>query len=798
MRSKLIKNALILFVLVFGLSTASIGQSLQDLQKLSPEQLMKLKSSPAAQKYLKDQQATGGDIALNPRDTMSKYDIYNAQIDGSKQYYDQYTDREDTVKIDLRPIKATVFGQDLFNKKLLNFAPSVNAPTPSDYVLSAGDELYLNYWGVAEGEHTLTITKEGSVIVPNVGMIPVMGLTIAQAEQRIKSRMTETVSGLENGTVNLTLSLSKVRSIKVNIVGEAMLPGTYNLSSFSSLFNALYLAGGVNDIGSLRNIKLYRGGKLTATLDVYDYLINGRNDVNVRLENDDMVIIEPYTKRVSVRGMVKRPLIFELRDKEKLGDLITYSGGFLANAYTENLKVSRPDENSLFLSLVTIPSAEIKTTELRDGDVVTVEAKNGNYNNAVEVRGPVWRPGIYALDGKTKTVGEIVKMAQGVKPEAFLGRAHIFRLNEIDGRSDIIAVNLGEIINGTTTDVNLQKDDILFISDANKMNDKFTISVKGKVQHPTTNMPYSRNMTLKDALIIAGGLNEAAAFSKVDVARRIRDPYSVEETPTKSQIFTFSINGDLSLDEGSDDFVIEPFDIVTVRQSPAYQIQRNLLVDGEVLFPGEYTIASGKERISDAIKRSGGLTSKAFIKGAYLSRKMTEDEAIRRKTSDELMDVDGSVTRTINKRGVNQYYTVAIDLKAALADTSSIANIQLIEGDILTIPSNPDVVRISGHVQYPNNVSYASGLSVRKYIRQSGGFRKRAARDKIYAVYMNGSVKPLSKYAKDIDPGCEIIVPERPDKSMKSAATTGLIISSFSALSTVAAVVISAVNTSSK
>lgn len=789
MRSKSIKNALVLFAVTFSVSLASFGQS------LTPEQMMMLQNSPEAKKYM-NMQGKGNvamPVAIDPADTVSKYDLYNAQIDGSKEYYDQYTDKDIANKTAIKDVRSEVFGQDLFNKKLLNFAPSVNSPTPSDYILSAGDELYLNYWGVAEGDHTLTITKEGSVMVPNVGMIPLIGLTIAQAEQRIKSRMTETVSGLESGTVNLTLSLNKVRSIKVNIVGEAKLPGTYNLSSFSSLFNALYLAGGVNDIGSLRNIKLYRSGKLVATLDVYDYLINGKQDVNVRLENDDMVIIEPYNKRISVQGAVKRPLIFELKEKEKMGDLINYSGGFLANAYTENIKVRRPSENNLFMSLVTIPGSEINTTDLQNGDIVSVESKNDSYDNAAEVRGSVWRPGNYALDKNTKTVGDIVKLAQGVKPEAYLGRAHIFRLNQTDGRNDIIAINLGEIINGTTTDVPLQKHDVLFISNATKMDENFTIAVKGNVLHPTKEMPYSRNMTLKDALTIAGGMTEAASLSNIDVARRIRDPFSMEESQSKSQIFTFGINDNLSLSKGSEDFIIEPFDIITVRKSPAYQVQKNILVDGEILFPGEYTITTGKERISDIVRRSGGLTSKAFPKGAYLSRKMTGDEVARKRAVNQIMSVDGSVTSGINNVKVNQYYTVAIDLPAAMADTSSIANIQLVEGDILMVPSNPDVVRISGHVQYPNSVSFMPGANVKKYIKQAGGFRRRAARADVYMVLMNGSVKPVSRCSKGVEPGSEIIIPIKPDKSVQSAATTGIIISSFSALSTAAALAVSAI-----
>lgn len=796
MNFKSIHYTLIAATLTLGLIISASAQTLPNGQKITPEQMMMLKSMPEAQKYLKQQSegAEGeiGDFEL--MDTTSNYDLYNTQIDGSKQYYDKYSDREDTVKLDPRFEPTRIFGQNIFNKKLLNFAPSVNSPTPSDYVLSAGDELYLNYWGVAEGRHTLTITKEGSIVIPNVGMIPVMGLTISQAEQRIKSRMSETVSGLEDGTVDLALSLNKVRSIKVNIVGEAKLPGTYSLSSFSSLFNALYLAGGVNDIGSLRKIKLYRAGKLTATLDVYDYLINGKQDVNVRLENDDMVIIEPYGKRVEVKGMVKRPLIFELKENEKMGDLITYSGGFLAKAYTENIKVRRPDENSLFMSLLSVPRSEIQTTDLLNGDIVMVEAKDSTYSNAVEIRGSVWRPGTYALGEKTATVGDIVKLAQGVKPEAYLGRAHIFRVNQKDGRNDILAVNLGEIIRGTMTDVPLQKDDILFISNATKMDQKFTVAVMGDVLSPVNDMPYSRNMTLKDALIIAGGFNESAALSRIEVARRIKDPFSTDENPTKSKIYTFSINDDLSMSEGSEEFTIEPFDIITVRRSPAYQTQKNLQISGEIMFPGQYTITTGKERISDVIRRSGGMTSKAYVKGAYLLRKLSQDEAIRKETVNQIMSIENTITKNFKKTNINGTYTVAIDLPAALADTNSMANIKLVEGDMIVVPTNPDVVSIAGQVQYPNSVSYMPNASVKKYIRQAGGFRKRAARDNIYVVYMNGIVKPVSAYSKSIDPGCEIIVPQKPDKSAAAMATTGIIISSFSALSTAAAVAVSAIN----
>lgn len=686
--------------------------------------------------------------------------------------------------------KTKIFGHELFSKRNLTFAPSLNIAPPANYILSSGDELYINLWGAVELEYTLKVAKDGTINIPNVGFVPVAGLTIAQAEQRIKSRLVSAVDGLSDGSVNIKISLGEIRAIKVNIIGEASLPGTYTLSSLSTLFNALYVAGGPSEIGSIRNIKLYRAGKQIAVLDVYDYLLNGKQDVDVRLEDNDMIIVEPYNKLVGVSGYVKRPRIFELKDNEPLGQLINYAGGYKAGAFDENLTIRRKGMGGLQASIHTVERDNVPTYALMDGDSVTVEGIDGSFSNKVVVDGAVWRAGEYELGGGVQTVGELVRAARGLRDNAFLGRAQLFRV-KADGRKQIISLNLGELMEGRVEDVPLYKNDSLVVRYGDRMDEDFSVRVYGEVLSPVS-VAFNQGMTVADLIMIAGGLKESAALSRIEVARRVRDPYALKDNNVKAEMFTFEITDDAALTAESAEFKLEPYDIVYVRRSPGYQEQLEVSLRGEVIFPGNYVLTSTGDRLTDLLRKSGGFTQQAYIRGAFLKRKVTEDEQSKAESLKTVNAEALGVKVEVTEQG--EFYSVGIDLEAALRDTLSAANLVLQPDDILFIPNMNSVVRISGAVQYPNTVSYVGGAKLSHYISQAGGYTKRANRKNSFVVYMNGTLKSrcvLKKMA--LEPGCEIVVPTKPDRPGNGMAAITAVVSLTSALTTVAALVVSLV-----
>ena len=516
-------------------------------------------------------------------------------------------------------LKNQVFGREIFSNKNLSFEPNMNMPTPRNYPLSAGDEVLIDVWGDSELNLKLTLSPEGTIIIPNVGPVALSGLTIEEAENRIKQElgkiMWNLVDGKEPNTF-VSVGLGKIRSIKVNIVGEAVAPGTYTLSSLASLFNALYAAGGVNDIGSLRNIRVYRNNKEIANLDVYDYLLNGKYDTNIRLEDNDMIIIEPYEQLVNTHGKIKRNRTFELRKGETLEDLLKMAGGFTGDAFTEDVTIKRKSGSRY--QIATVTAEEFPTFVLQDGDSLLVDSVIPFYDNRITITGSVWRPGEYELSPKVHTVKQLIKQAAGLKGDEFIGRAHLTRLNP-DFTSTVIAIDIQGIMNGEIPDMELQKEDKLYIPSLFELREPYTVKVGGAVNNPDTVIPFSKNMTVEDAIILAGGLQESASTINVEVARRIKDPTADKSTNLVSKVYTVALSDELQLPSKSSGahadtlFTLEPFDEVFVRFSPGYEKQEVVKVNGEVTFAGDYALPYKNTRLSDIIAQSGGVTSRMLM-----------------------------------------------------------------------------------------------------------------------------------------------------------------------------------------
>ncbi len=701
-------------------------------------------------------------------------------------------------------LKNQVFGREIFSNKNLSFEPNMNMPTPRNYPLSAGDEVLIDVWGDSELNLKLTLSPEGTIIIPNVGPVALSGLTIEEAENRIKQElgkiMWNLVDGKEPNTF-VSVGLGKIRSIKVNIVGEAVAPGTYTLSSLASLFNALYAAGGVNDIGSLRNIRVYRNNKEIANLDVYDYLLNGKYDTNIRLEDNDMIIIEPYEQLVNTHGKIKRNRTFELRKGETLEDLLKMAGGFTGDAFTEDVTIKRKSGSRY--QIATVTAEEFPTFVLQDGDSLLVDSVIPFYDNRITITGSVWRPGEYELSPKVHTVKQLIKQAAGLKGDEFIGRAHLTRLNP-DFTSTVIAIDIQGIMNGEIPDMELQKEDKLYIPSLFELREPYTVKVGGAVNNPDTVIPFSKNMTVEDAIILAGGLQESASTINVEVARRIKDPTADKSTNQVSKVYTVALSDELQLPSKSSGahadtlFTLEPFDEVFVRFSPGYEKQEVVKVNGEVTFAGDYALPYKNTRLSDIIAQSGGVTPDAYVRGASLKRQLTEDEICQVETLLQLSNNNKQSKDSIALSLTNiKNYSVGIDLQQALTHPKSTYDLVLRDGDIIYIPQLQSTVKISGAVTYPNSITYTKGMSVRDCLSQAGGYNDTSRKYPI-VIYMNGKVATTRKvgiffkrYPK-IEPGCEIVVPSKSQRDRR--ANLAEILSITSSTTSIAAMLTSLIN----
>ena len=665
-----------------------------------------------------------------------------------------------------------IFGHNIFDNENLTFEPNVNVATPVNYRLGPGDEVIIDVWGASQTTIREIISPEGSVLVDNLGPVYLNGKTVKEANNYLKQEFAKIYAGVSGNTPNtqIKLTLGEIRSIQVNVMGEVIVPGTYTLSSFASVFHALYRAGGVNKIGSLRSIKVVRDGNTIADLDVYDFIMKGKMKDDVRLQDGDVIIVNPYQSLVQILGKVKRPMFYEMKPTETIGTLLKYSGNFTGDAYKKAIRVVRKSgrEHQIY----NVDEMDYSVFRVDDGDVLTVDSVLERFENRVEVKGAVYREGLYQLNGDANTVKELIKKAEGIRGDAFLDRAVINRERE-DLTYEIIPIDIKGLLKGTVTDIPLQKNDVLFIPSIHDLQEEATVTIHGEVGNPGIYL-YSDNMTIEDMVLQAGGLREAASTTKIDVSRRIKNPKSREDNNTVGQTFTFDLKDGLLIGDGSENFYLQPFDEIYIRKSPAYRKQKNVVIIGEALFTGNYALSKKNERLSDLVAKAGGVTLDAYTKGARLVRKMTAEE-IRRREDAQRMAANktgaDSISMKLLDADADDTYPVGISLDKALANPGSDYDMVLREGDVLFIPEYVSTVKISGAVMYPNTVLFKAGEDMRYYINQAGGYGSSSKKRKAYVVYMNGTVSRLkSRNKKAIEPGCAIIVPSKdPSKKLSTA-----------------------------
>ena len=648
-----------------------------------------------------------------------------------------------------------VFGRDIFNKNNLTFEPAMNIATPQNYVLGPGDNVKVDIYGASQASNVYTVSPDGDITISGYGPINVSGLTMSQAQAKLRSTL-----GSRYSSSSIKAGLGQTRTITINVMGEVITPGTYTLSAFASVFHALYMAGGVSEIGTLRNIKVYRGGRLVTTVDVYDYILNGKLTGNIRLADNDVIVVGPYDCMVEIDGNVKRPMYYEMKKTESVSSLLKYAGGFTSEAYTKSIRVSRKNGNKL--AVFNVGEFDMSSFKVADGDVVSADAILQRYENTVEIKGAVFRPGMYQLGGDITTVGALLKASEGVTEDAFTTRAVMHRMNS-DRTLKVISVDVKGIIAGTTPDIPLQNEDVLFIPTKSEMQVERTLTIHGEVMYPGE-YHYADNETLEDFILQAGGLKETASTVKVDVSRRIYDPKAVSADSIIAKTYSFALKEGFVID-GEPGFVLQPFDEVYVRRSPGYETQHNVVVEGEVNFPGVYALGKRQTRLSDIIKSAGGANTMAYVKGARLERMITDEERLRMNEVMRMTKMQGGKGDSIDvsKIDFGDKYYVGIQLDKAIANPGSDFDMILRDGDRIIVPQYINTVKISGDVLYPNTVLYKKGEGAKYYVNQAGGFGSNAKKSHTYIVHMNGTVNQMGKGDRPT-PGCEIIVPTKPQR----------------------------------
>lgn len=646
-----------------------------------------------------------------------------------------------------------VFGRDIFNQRALSFEPNMNIATPQNYVLGPGDQVIVDVYGASQRTLQLTISPEGDITVPGYGPIQVSGLTVASANAKIRSTL-----GSRYSSSNVKLTVGNTRTIMINVMGEVRTPGTYHLSAFSTVFHALYMAGGINDLGTLRNIKVYRNGNLISIVDIYEYILNGRLAGNVRLQEGDVIQVGPYDCLVGVTGKVKRPMFYEMRKNESVATLLKYAGGFTGDAYKKSIRLTRQAGERY--SVFTVDEFEMNSFQVDDGDAVVVDGMLNRYDNMVEIKGAVFRPGQYQLGNEINSVRSLIAHAEGVTEDAFTARGVMHRM-KADRTLEVIPVDIQGILAGTVPDIPLKNEDVLFIPTQADLQQQRTLTIHGEVMSPGT-YQFADNTTLEDLILQAGGLTDAASLAKVDVSRRIVDPMSTTSSRTLAKTFTFSLRDGFVVD-GTPGFILEPYDEVYVRRSPGYMTQRNITISGEVLFEGNQTLVNKNMRLTEAIKAAGGVTEEAYVKGARIERRLNDDERARRSFLLKQLSsqAEGSDSVKIEQLDLGNTYTVGIHLEKALENPGSEYDVVLREGDRIIVPEYNGTVKISGNVMYPNTVVYSPGKNYKYYINQAGGYGNRAKKSKTWVIYQNGTMAQVGHGAK-IEPGCEIVVPTKP------------------------------------
>ena len=678
-----------------------------------------------------------------------------------------------------------VFGRDIFNNKNLTFEPAMNIATHQSYMLGPGDVVAVDVYGASQKTFNCTVSPDGQIVIEGFGPIQVGGLSIASAKARIRSTL-----GSRYRSSRINLSLGQTRTITVNVMGEVKVPGTYTLSAFATVFHALYIAGGTNDIGTLRNIKIYRNNHLISVCDIYDYILNGKMTGNVRLNDGDVISVGPYDCLVDITGKVKRPMYYEMKKNESVGTLLKYAGGFTGDAYTKAVRVNRKTGREY--AVFNVDEFDMNSFRIADGDSVTVDSVLPRYHNTVEIKGAVFRPGMYQLGDGINSVRTLIQHAEGLTEDAFTNRAVMHRMNE-DRTLKVIPVDIKGIMSGKIADIPLKENDVLFIPSKQIAMTERTITIQGEVQYPGI-YKYADNETLEDLVLQAGGLKDAASTVKVDIARRVVIPHALTTDSIIAQNYTFALKDGFVID-GEPGFVLQPFDEVYVRKNPSYSVQQNVSIEGEAQFPGTYTLSKRNARLTDLLKAAGGITDIAYIKGARLERQANADEKARMEAAykmqqeqlqQQLLQLAASsqnsnimqagteaTKKQLEKFQVPNSYPVGIELDKAISNPQSDANIVLRAGDRLILPRYTATVKINGAVMYPNVVSFQKGKSAHYYINAAGGYAQNARKGGAYIIYMNGMVAKAKTGAK-IEPGCEIVVPSKITRKMSIAETMSL------------------------
>ena len=675
-----------------------------------------------------------------------------------------------------------VFGRDIFNNPRLNFEPNMNIATPQNYRLGPGDAVYVDIYGASQKTIESTITPDGTIVIEGYGPIELSGLTVNQANSKLKATL-----GARYKSSKVKLTVGQTKTISVNVMGEVMTPGTYTLSAFATVFHALYMAGGTNSIGTLRNIKVFRNNRQVTTVDIYDYILNGKMTGNIRLAEGDVIVVGPYDCLVSISGKVKRPMYYEMKQTESLASLMKYSGGFTGDAYKKSVRVVR--KSGTQYSVFNVGEFDMSSFRMSDEDSVSVDSILPRYSNMVEVRGAVFRPGMYQMGGEVETVRTLIQQAEGVTEDAFTAHAVMHRLKP-DRTLEVIQVDVDGIMNGRVADIPLKNEDVLYIPSKKELQEDLTLTIHGEVMYPGI-YKYADNETLEDLVLQAGGLKETASLMKVDVARRIVDQRLTTSSDTIAHTFSFALKDGFVID-GEPGFVLKPYDEIYVRKSPGFYKQQNVYVDGEVLFAGTYTLSKKNERVSEIIKKAGGLSNMAYPQGARLERRLTD---LERKRVAEIMKLqreqrEDEIRSQAIKSGksisdlkqlastdnyeIPDFYPVGIELDKAIANPGSDADIVLREGDRLTVPVYNGTVKINGEVMYPNTVAYKEGKGINYYIDLAGGFSGKAKKSRTYIIYMNGDVAKAGHGVK-VKPGCEIVVPQKSMSKMSTAESISLI-----------------------
>ena len=646
-----------------------------------------------------------------------------------------------------RNLEKTIFGSSLFNNDKLTFEPDLRIATPKSYQIGPDDELNIHIYGDVLDNFKVKVSPEGTVKILNLGPIYINGLTVDVASERIVSRLRQLYQGLNKpgSGSSAQVTLGSVRSIKVVLTGEVKFPGTYTVSSLATVFNALYVAGGPSENGSYRNIKVIRGNKLVRTLDLYDFLLRADQKDNIHLQDQDIIRVSDYENRIEMTGEVKRPMIFESIKGETFKDVLRFAGGFTEKAYTYTINVRR--NTSRELKLLNITQEEVSTFLPQNGDKYTVGTIIERFENKVEIEGAIFRPGIYALENGLNSIKELIKKAEGLREDAFLGRASLTRRKE-NFDPEILSIDLGKIMRGESPDITLQREDNLKVFSITNLREKRFVNILGEVNEPGE-FEFKEGMKVGDLVLLAKGFKESASFANLELARRIINHGNGEILTNKIEIITFEVDGSLKLNNEGSQLALKPFDIISIRRAPNYEEQRSVKLIGMVNYPGSYAIQNNKQKISDILLRAGGLRTEGYLEGAKLIRDST---------------------------------TVGVNLKEILKNPDSQENLQLMAGDELIIPRLLQTIKLSGAIQNPLAVSYKEGFTLRDYIAEAGGYSDNADKKNTYVTYANGISNQIRRFLifkknPVISPGAEIVVPSNPagaKKGLTAAEAIGL------------------------